>query len=618
MQQTTAKRTFIAVWATALVVRCALALHLPLFVDEAFYWQESRHPAWAYSDLPGFTAWLVRVGEMVAGHSPIGVRWPFLLMSALLPWWIAAIARRESGDAAQGWLAGVLACLLPLLGTLGILALPDVPLALATVLCLDAGTRLLRGVDARGVAMLASGLVVGGLTHYRFAAVIGVGFLVLLLLPEGRRALRDARVWAAVAAGALAWWPLIHWNLQNADAGLRFQLVDRHPWAFHADGAMFVLVQAVFATPLLMLAMLRGGLQQRGPAQPAGRRYLAWSGLLVLAGFFALGFFADSDRVSFHWPLPAWIALLPLVPQALSTWSPRWRRALLGMAAIALLSCLGYYVAVSVPAWRGRAADSKWYPWNFAGWDTLADAVRARRSTLPPGTRIVADNFKLGSELGFALDDPAIAVLDHPLNRQHGRAPQLALWGLTLRGRADLHGAPALLVIGATDVQYRDLLTRYHALCEAFGPLPPPQVLNIDHGVQRFLLFALPARAPTTPCVTPALAWIDAPAPGAAVTSRVELRGWAFKDGVGIARIEALLDGRPAGELVYGQPRPEVAAYWRRERAGGSTDPQQPDVGFDAVIPLQGVAPGVHRLGLRIHGRDGSVEDWPSQPLVVR
>ena len=617
MQQATTKRTFIAVWAAALALRCALALHLPLFVDEAFYWQESHHPAWAYSDLPGFTAWLVRLGESIAGHSLIGVRWPFLLISAVIPWWIAWIARREAGER-HAWSAGTLAALLPLLGTLGVLALPDVPLALATVCCLDAGTRLMRGVAPRPLALLAFGLIVGGLTHYRFAAVIGVGFLAMLWLPEGRRALRDARVWAAVLAGALAWWPLIHWNLQNADAGLRFQLVDRHPWAFHLDGIVFVLVQAVFATPLLMLAMVRAGLDGRRAGNAAGIRYLAASGLLVLGGFFALGFFADSERVSFHWPLPAWIALLPLAAGALASWPRGWRLVTWGMAVVALLSCLGYYAGVALPAVRERAADSKWYPGNFAGWDALVAAVREERAAMPAATRLVADDFKIGSELGFALDDPAIGVLDHPLNHQHGRAPQLALWGLQMRGRADLRGAPALLVVGATDVPYRDLLQRYHGLCDAFGPLPSPRVLNIDHGAQRFLLFRLPVVPPTGPCVAPAMAWVDAPASGATVSQRFELRGWAFKDGVGVARVEALLDGRPVGTTVYGIARPEVAAFWESRRAGGSTDPQQPNVGFDAALDLQDAAPGTHRLGLRIHGRDGSVEDWPTWPVTLQ
>ncbi|MCX5511703.1 hypothetical protein, partial [Pseudomonas sp. BJa3] len=84
--------------------------------------------------------------------------------------------------------------LMPLTGTLGVLALPDVPMTVAAVLCADAGARLLRGVHGWAAIELAMGLAIGALSHYRFAGVIGVGLIALLWLPEGRRALRDARV----------------------------------------------------------------------------------------------------------------------------------------------------------------------------------------------------------------------------------------------------------------------------------------------------------------------------------------------------------------------------------------------------------------------------------------
>lgn len=95
--------------------------------------------------------------------------------------------------ARAGWQAGAFTLLMPLSATLGILAVPDVPMAIAAVLCLDAGARLLRNVDAGAVLLLALGLLVGALSHYRFIGVIVVGFIALLLLPEGRRMLRDAR-----------------------------------------------------------------------------------------------------------------------------------------------------------------------------------------------------------------------------------------------------------------------------------------------------------------------------------------------------------------------------------------------------------------------------------------
>ncbi|MDQ3494037.1 MAG: glycosyltransferase family 39 protein [Pseudomonadota bacterium] len=609
-----ARAIFIALWLLLLAVKAVLAVHLPLFVDEAFYWQESRHLAWAYSDLPGLTAWLIRIGNTLFGASEFALRLPFVLIAAVLPWLVVRITAREAaGDSAQApWIAGIATLLLPLAGTLGLLALPDVTLALATLLCIDAGTRLLRGVSHGAALQLAIGLAIGALSHYRFIAAIGVGAVALLLSPQGRMVLRDPRVWIAIAFGAAAWTPLLAWNLANAEAGLRFQLVDRHPWAWQADGLWFIAIQALLVTPLLFAALLWGG--WRAHVGGGARRLLAWLGGGLVLGFFVLGFFADTERVSFHWALPGYLALLPLLPAMLARW-PRWLRgATWVLAAVGLLAALGFYALVSIPELRARSAALKWYPSNFAGWEALATAVRESRAGMPVGTRVVTGDFKIGAQLGFALGDPGIPVLAHPLNRAHGRAPQLRLWGLQARSRADFGDGPVLLVVGATHVPYKHLLQHYHALCAMVGPLPPPRVINIDHGRTRYLLFALngePLGQPASPCIAPALAWIDVPA-AARVDDRFEVAGWALKDGVGIDRVEILLDGRVVTEANYGLPAPGVADFWRV-----STDPQHPHVGFRARVDARGLAPGRYWLGLRLHGRDGSIEDWSEQPLRI-
>lgn len=610
-----AKAAYVTLWSVIVLAKLLVAARLPLFVDEAFYWQEGRHLAWAYSDLPGLNAWTIRLGETLFGDGLLAVRSLFLAVSAVLPWLVVRIAMREF-DPRQAWQAGCAALLLPLFGTLGVMALPDVLLALATLLCLDALTRMLRGVSYGDTVQLAFGLAIGALSHYRFIAAIGAGLVALLLIAQGRALLRDPRVIVALAFGAAAWAPLMAWNIENAEAGLRFQLVDRHPWALHLEGIGFLGIQAVLVTPLLFGALLWAAWTFRDSARPA-LRLLALSGAILILGFFALGFFADTERVSFHWPLPGYVALLPLLPAVLAQWSRPLRIATWALSAVGLVLVLGYYVAVSVPELRARSAALKWYPSNFAGWDALADEVTRVRSGMPEGTRVVADNFKIGAELGFALGETDIPVLDHPLNRAHGRAPQLALWGLSVDAREDLGEAPLLLVVGATDVPYRDLLARYHALCQLLGPLPAPRVLNIDHGRQRFLLLAWPQGLPATDaqapaCTLPAMAWIDTPVAGARVADTVEVAGWAFRDGVGIARVEVLVDGQPVADAEYGLPSPGTADYWRI-----STDPNHPDVGFRAMIPADRLPAGRRWLGLRLHGTDGNVEDWSEQPLEI-
>ena len=606
---TAARRGFIALWLAVFAIKLVVAARLPLFVDEAFYWQESRHLAWAYSDLPGLSAWLVHIGDAIAPGNVLVLRLPFLLIGAAVPWLVARIAMREL-DARSGWQAGSLAVLLPLAGTLGLLALPDAPLLLASVLCLDAGLRLLRRVDGFAAGELALGLVIGGLTHYRFVAVIAVGLLALLALRDGRAALRSRWTWAAVAIGALAWLPLLLWNLHNADAGLRFQLVDRHPWQFSGEGFRLGRMQLLLATPLLLAAMAVAAWRGVRDARP-GVRYLALSGAMIVLGFLALGFFADRERASFHWPLPGYVALLPLVPLVLARWHRGWRIATWTVAAVGLATVLGFYVVASVPSLREQSASRNFHPTNFAGWDVLASEVDAALATMPPGTRLLAGNFKIGAELGFARDDADIAVLDHPLNHKHGRAPQLALWGLGHDTREASGAVPLLLVASSNDVDFRDLLAHYHRLCEQVGPLPPPRVLNIDHGRQRFLLFEIGTTRRGGPCTTPAMAFLDAPAASADVGESFDVAGWAFKDGVGLRGVDILIDGRVVAHARYGETNAGVAEFWT-----GSTDPNHPRVYFRARVA--GLSSGRHWLGLRLHGADGSAEDWPAQLLVVR
>jgi hypothetical protein len=264
-------------------------------------------------------------------------------------------------------------------------------------------------------------------------------------------------------------------------------------------------------------------------------------------------------------------------------------------------------------AWLGE----RFYPENFAGWRELDDAVREALQALPPGTRIVADNFKLGAVLGLLRQDPAIAVLDHPLNRHHGRDPQLRLWRLLSERRMDLGDAALLLLLSPTDVKLRERAQRYAEVCAWAGQLPPPQTLNVDGGRKQFLLLALPARdAHTTvsgPCAAPAIAHIDAPEPGAIVRDVFEVRGWATKSGVGVRAVEVLLDGHRVAQARYGERNDWVAQFL----GPASTDPHHPQVGFSATVEARALSPGPHRLSLRVLGIDGSRENQAERVIEV-
>lgn len=601
---------FLAAWGVLLLARLVLAAHVPLFVDEAFYWLEGRHLAWAYSDLPGLTAWLARLGTAIGGEHLLALRAPFLALAAATPLLVARIAARELG-AADGARAGMLALAMPLAGSLGVLALPDVPMTFAALLCLDAGARALRRVDAGVAIELALGLAIGALAHYRFAAVAGIGFVVLLALPRGRAALRDGRMLAALAVGCLAWAPLVAWNLGHANEGLRFQLVERHPWAFHADAWRFVVVQAGLATPLLFVAALAAGRHFLRAGTATTARFLAAFGIAFVLAFFVLGFFADRERTSFHWPLPGLLALVALAPAVLATW-PRWlARATYALAALGCVAMLVLYGALASGAWS--AFGGKWYPENFVGWNALAREVDAALAAMPRDTVVVAGDFKIAATLAFLRHDPAIRVLDHPLNGHHGRAPQLALWGSTAETRASLGPHPVLLLESPSHVRLSALHARLDALCAWAGAMPRPRVLDVDGGRKRFWLFALPAVPATGPCAPPAIAAIVSPEPGTTIAGPLVVSGWATRDDTGLAGVDVTLDGKPVARASYGRDEPFVAPFLR----GRSRDPNLPRVGFDATIDVSTLAPGVHRLGLLLRDASGAAEPGPQQSIRI-
>ncbi len=599
---------FIAAWALALALKLVMAATLPLFVDEAFYAWEGQHPAWAYSDLPALTAWLARLGVALGGNHVLALRLPSLVLGAAVPWLVWRIARRAFGERAADW-AGLLALLMPLSGLLGVLALPDVPLVVASLLCLDAVLVIRERMSAAALAVLALGLAAGALAHYRFALVLLAGVLAFAVDAPLRQRLKDPRLWLVLGIGLLAWWPLLQWNLDHGGAGVRFQLLDRNPWRFHASGASWLAIQCLLVTPalfVLLLASLRECWRRRDESGPW--RVLGVCAAVAVPGLFALGFFADSQRVSFHWPLSGWLLLVVVAPTVLARWSRPARALVLGFATLGLMAGFGFLLAASSPALRLQLADTRLYPNDFAGWQEVAALAR----TLAADRPWIAGDFELAAQLAFATGRRDVLVLDSPLNHKHGRAAQLELWRLRWTPAAT-RGRPALLLIDDSATPMKSRLRLYQDLCRQFGALSKARELQVDRGRKRYLVYELPAAPATGACVAPALSWVDSPSPKQKLPEYFSVRGWAFKEGVGIAAVEVMIDGRVQAQARYGDSMPQVTEYWQVSR-----DPNQPKVGFHVEVDASGLKSGKHWLQLRLHGRDGSVEHGPAQSLSLQ
>lgn len=609
------RRVFILAWALLGIAKLTLVLGLQPFGDEAFYWMESQRLALAYSDLPGLTAWLIFLGELFADGT-LAMRWPFLAMGLLIPWQVVWLSRCWV-DAPSSWLAGLLAVLMPLTGVLGVLALPDVPLTVATLLCLHAAARLLHHVSPSALVQLGLGLSLGAFCHYRFAVVVVALALGLLLSGALPRLMRSAGFWCALLIGAAAWLPLLLFNIRHAGAGIGFQLVDRHPWSFQSEGVLQPLVQAVMVSPLLYLLLLAALWHAyiRWRALGSGPDGLRFGFAVVpVLGYFLLGFFADSERVSFHWVLPGYLPLLAQAAHRL-TRSTTLRRATLATAVSFTLLAMAYLGAAALSGTGAIALlQGKWFPANLSGWNEIARVVQRQATQLPASAVIVADNFMLAAQLELALRGThPVYSLDHPLNAKHGRAVQLEIWQRSATALELLpRGTPALFVAEQTATKPTLQPSWQRTWCDRFATLDHLGALSLHEGQKRFLIYrASTGDMPAASCARPAMARFYSIEDGDVLSGSFSLRGWAFKDGSGIRAVDISLDGEPIAETRYGLPADHV-----QESMPDSDDPNHPNVGFQAQLDLAGRTPGRYRLGIRVYAA-GAWEEVYTVPVRI-
>lgn len=601
------RRVFIAAWCALAVFKLALAMALPLFGDEAFYAWEGRHLAWSYSDVPPLTAWLTAFGRLLL-PGELGVRLVFIVIGLLLPWQIVAMTRRWYDDS-TAWRAGVFALLLPLASALGVMALPDVPMAVLTLVAVASLEAALRTARLRDWLLVGAALAVGMLSHYRFAMLPLVVAGLILAHPAGRASLRTRGPWLAAAIALIGVLPLVLFNLDNQLAGLRFQLVDRHPWAWQWSGWLQLVEQAAVTGPLLLGALAWASWDS------LRRRPIPWPECVIVpialglwCLFFVLGFFADSERFRWHWPLPAYLLLLPVLAVRWPHLGRRWALAIVASTAVVVALVLSYLAAAAMPE---RSADwlaGKRYPANFSGWRDVSAWVA--EAEVPPDHQQVAGNFMLAAAMDFYLPTPPVLpmlVLDDALNRRHGRAAQLAIWGIDESALAADHLRPGLLVAEETAQRFSDRWAWYQSICARFAGLELDEPLNLHGGRKRFVRWRYRAYDPQPSCgdaaAIPPLGWVEIPRQ-VDHGDALDIFGWAMQPELGINVVEILVDGE-----VLAQTTRTIDIQWVEERWGDVGDPAGSTLAFRVPLDTSQMAPGTRRVAVRIQRGDG--RRWP-------
>ncbi len=603
------------------VFRLWLCAQLPIFVDEAFYFQQSQRLAWVYSDVPGLTAWLIRFGTELFQFSPLAIRICFWFLLSVIPLLLLGIGRMVTTER-NAYFASALSCLLPIGLMQGVLALPDAPLSLAI---LFSWWMLLRAsqsnawLDWCGFGL---GLAIGCLAHYRMAVPLLTGALVVAFYPPSRAWLRNKKFWMALFIGAIGALPILFFNVENEFAGIKFQAIDRNQWAFHMSGLWQPIEQVLIGLPIVVVPLLTMfarvmGLQTENDIvaidlkqnlinQNAAKQILTYLGLSLVLGYFVFGLFADSIRTRLHWPYPGWLALLPLLSNEIQfLWrkiSGRW--LLVGLAAtsfVVVSGAVNYAIVLSKNPnqFATNSLLNQFYPANFIGWDM---AAKLSAMHVPEGAILITDNFKTAAELEVRdFTKNKIYVLDDAINQKHGRAKQLAIWQLDQQALKQTNWSVGRLLIEETATKPIDVLPRLYRICHQFARMEWIESVDVAQSRTRFSVFAVTPKLGSEKSHCRLSIQMDLHPVRFFTTSsgssQIFLKGWAFQDGGAIKSVQARVKYMnltsnakqfgPNQTLFYGEDFPGVMAQWPI-----SNDPNHPNVGFSGELNLeQGLEP---------------------------
>jgi 4-amino-4-deoxy-L-arabinose transferase-like glycosyltransferase len=420
----------IAVLAGGLLVRLFFAALIPLFPDEAYYWEWSRRLAAGYFDHPPGVALLVRGGTLLLGSTALGVRFLSVLAGLLAAIATAGIAARLSGGQSALRAAIIITCM-PLAAAGLVLATPDAPLLATTAVGVYTVIRAIQS-PARSRASLAwwcaSGVALGLAFCSKYTSILmPIGVTIAIISRASLRArLTEPGPYVACVIATLIFLPVLRWNAAHGWVSFGFQI--RHGLAIavrHDPFAPFKRLgdmiggQAGLVSPilfvLLAIVVVRGLRRSSSDAS-----YML--AMISACTFLFFCYSATRQRVEANWPAPAYIAAIPLLAAlAQSSVMAKWRRAGVWLAA-ALSVVIYLHAGFSLLPLAPRKDPIA----RSAGWQDVA--IAAHRASLRAAANGVswfaADRYQDAAELAFHLPSQPTTF---SLNLS-GRSNQYDLW----------------------------------------------------------------------------------------------------------------------------------------------------------------------------------------------
>lgn len=409
--------TLLAVVLALTLYRVWLVGHtgMTLFVDEAQYWDWSRHLDWGYYSKPPVIAWLIAACTAVLGDGVLGVKAAGLLsyglMAGVLYVWV-----RDMLDASAAWWVAVMSLCMPLVAGLSLFVSTDAPLMLFWSLAAWQLWRAQR--DDRWHDWLLLGLFagLGVMSKYTMGAFVITALWALWGgLPGKRQGLFRLGPWLALAVVVLCLLPNVWWNMQNGWPTLRH--TEEITLGEQAAGGWlslfeFSIGQIVLLGPVAAWLVWRAWRATAKPiavadvnmalAVPVMRRYAVALSLPLLC---LAAWQAFTAKAHINWAAPAHIGLLLLAVLGARSYQSSTRALIVGCLSSLLMMGVVLHMA-DIARFIGQPLKAKSDIFvRMRGWDVALEHMQALR---PAGMPVVTDSRVWAAYVAYQWRDEAI------------------------------------------------------------------------------------------------------------------------------------------------------------------------------------------------------------------
>ncbi|MBN1574373.1 MAG: glycosyltransferase family 39 protein [Deltaproteobacteria bacterium] len=424
--------------------------------NEAYYWTWSKHLDLSYFDHPPMVAYIIALTTKLGGDTPFFVRigntMLFLITTILV--YLLTVDIFKSRRA--GFYSVVLTNILPLYYIVGLIIVPDGPLATLWILFLYLLYKTMKMDGESG----------GGKVKFWFWYVMGVvaglallsKYFAILLLPTTfiflssdkrvRGYLKSPHLYLAILIAAVIASPILFWNMEHGYPSMTFHIKTRHggegfEWENLGKmvGGQFVMTPILlyFLLASLYVAVKRGFWGNKD----INYKFIALTSIPTLLFFYVVMCFTDDAEP--HWPalgyVPLIVAASGLYPEYLKRWGKKrlydfklfravsgrdvdrggiltairgWMKgtstfkALVAVGvAFPIIFMAFFHIQMIYPLYRPEKSHYD-VTNDLMGWDAVAPVVREIEGDMTVNGKkpfVLAYHYNVASQLGFALKD---------------------------------------------------------------------------------------------------------------------------------------------------------------------------------------------------------------------